>query len=67
MQELPNWIKNDGEDNFSSVLMPNFAGKPIKALQIGAYSGDASYWLAENVLKHKYTYLWDVEDRKSVV
>jgi len=61
MQELPNWFKNDGEDNFASVLVPNFAGKPTKALQIGAYSGDASYWLAENVLTHQDSYLWDVD------
>lgn len=62
MQDLPNWFKNDGEDNFSSILVPEFAGKAVKILQIGAYSGDASLWIAENLLTAKKgSFLVDVD------
>lgn len=62
MQELPNWFKNDGQKNFEAVLLPEFAGKPSKFLQIGAYSGDASLWVAENLLTDKPgSFLIDVD------
>ncbi len=48
-EDLPNWFENDGRHNFEH-LIPLFLGeKPIKTLQIGAYSGDASVWLCENL------------------
>lgn len=49
MQELPNWFKNDGQKNFEDILRPEFESRSVKALQIGAYSGDASLWLTEHL------------------
>lgn len=61
MQELPNWFKNNAQQNFISVLIPKFFGKSMKMLQIGAYSGDASLWAAENLLTHPDSFLVDVD------
>jgi predicted O-methyltransferase YrrM len=50
MTELPVWFSNDGQPNFEKILLPAFSGKPVRVLQIGAYTGDASIWVAENIL-----------------
>jgi predicted O-methyltransferase YrrM len=57
---LPNWFANDGQINFSAFLS-GLAGSPARALQIGAYTGDASLWLCENVLTHPKSSLTDVD------
>lgn len=44
-----------------SKHLPTYIGKPIKALQIGAYTGDATVWLFENVLTHPESSLTDVD------
>lgn len=49
--ELPNWFANDGLNNFANNLL-QFKNKPVRMLQIGAYTGDASVWLWDNVLRH---------------
>ncbi len=51
MTELPNWFASDGLYNFSNNL-EEFKNKPARMLQIGAYTGDASVWLWENILRH---------------
>ena len=61
MTEYVNWFQNDGQSNFRTHLLQNFAGKPIRCLQIGAYTGDASVWLYDNVLDHKDSVLIDVD------
>jgi len=58
---LPNWFQNDGLANFEAVLIPEFAGKSVHYLQIGAYTGDASTWLYENLLQKKGSFLVDVD------
>lgn len=49
--DLPNWFASDGLKNFSYNL-GEFATKPSRMLQIGAFTGDASMWLVENILSH---------------
>jgi predicted O-methyltransferase YrrM len=61
MTELPAWFINDGQSNFEKVLLLAWKGKPIRALQIGAYTGDASIWLVQNVLTHPDSILVDVD------
>ena len=61
MTEYVNWFQNDGQKNFYMHLLRNFAGKPIRSLQIGAYTGDASVWLYENLLTHPESVLIDVD------
>lgn len=59
---LPNWFQNDGQSNFRQVLLPAFVNKPARFLQIGAYTGDASVWLADNVLSTSpFSVLVDVD------
>jgi predicted O-methyltransferase YrrM len=61
MTEYTNWFASDGQSNFDTHLLHNFAGKPVRCLQIGAYTGDASVWLYNNVLDHKDSVLIDVD------
>jgi hypothetical protein len=60
MTNLPNWFANDGQLNFETHL-EEFSTLPIRALQIGAYAGDASSWMYTNLLKHPDSVLIDVD------
>lgn len=61
MTDLPNWFENDGQKNFTEVLLPRFAERDARYLQIGAYTGDASIWLYDNLLKNTDSVLVDVD------
>lgn len=61
MTEYVNWFENDGQKNFYTHLLPNFADKSISCLQIGAYTGDASVWLYNNLLSNSNSVLVDVD------
>ena len=61
MTTLPNWFADDGQKNFSDITTPAFKGKNIRALQIGAYTGDASVWMYNNLLKNADSILIDVD------
>lgn len=63
MTDYPNWFETTAQENFKKHLLP-LAGKKLKTLQIGAYTGDASIWLAENVLTHPDSLLFDVDTWK---
>ncbi len=58
--DTPNWFANDGMKNFAYNL-GEFAVKPCRMLQIGAFTGDASVWLAENILREEGSVLVDVD------
>lgn len=61
MTQYPNWFLQGGaQHNFAKHLVP-YIGAPIKALQIGAYTGDATLWLLENLLTHPESVLVDVD------
>ncbi len=47
--ELPNWFIENSLENFSRNLN-EYKTKPVRMLQIGAYTGDASVWLWNNIL-----------------
>lgn len=58
------WFASVAEVNFMNFLPPHFTDKKHSRnlLQIGAYTGDASLWLANNILKLSDEYaLWDVD------
>jgi len=64
MIEYPNWFAMGAQDNFTKYLK-KFKGKPnLKFLQLGVYTGDASVWLAENILTGKDSRLTDVDTWK---
>lgn len=54
------WFEITAKANFERFLLPA-AGHPMAALQIGAFKGDASVWLLENVLTHPDSTLTDVD------
>ena len=57
----PNWFLRGGaQDNFEKHLL-KLSGKKISALQIGAYTGDATEWLMSNVLTNPESSLVDVD------
>lgn len=57
----PNWFKLYAEGYFRDLL-EEFKDKPNLAfLQIGAFTGDASVWLANNILTDKSSVLIDVD------
>jgi predicted O-methyltransferase YrrM len=59
--EYPNWFEGTGAlQNFERHLLP-LKDKPIKCLQIGAFTGDASKWLLDEVLTHPDSHLVDVD------
>lgn len=55
-----NWFANDGLPNFEKHLA-HLKGSASRYLQIGAYTGDASVWLYENLLKGSDSVLIDVD------
>lgn len=62
MTTYPNWFQNDGAKNFENILMPALGEKSqSRMLQIGAYTGDASVWLYENILQKTNSVLVDVD------
>lgn len=61
MTEYPNWfIRGSANLYFERNLKP-YAGLPLKLLQLGAYTGDATQWLFDNVLTHPDSLLIDVD------
>jgi len=63
MAEYPNWFAISAQWYFQKNL-PQLADKKINALQIGAYTGDASVWMFENFLLHEHSILTDVDTWK---
>lgn len=60
MTQYPNWFKVAAIHYFNKNLV-SLKDKPLKCLQLGAYTGDATEWLFENVLTHPDSVLIDVD------
>jgi predicted O-methyltransferase YrrM len=61
MTEYPNWFATSAIDNFATYLTQD-AGLPnLKYLQLGAFTGDASVWLLDNILTGQGSRLTDVD------
>jgi hypothetical protein len=60
MTDYPNWFAQTAQHNFEAFLTP-LAGQHLHCLQLGAYTGDASVWLCENILTHRDSKLQDVD------
>lgn len=57
----PNWFDVTARKNFERHLLP-LAGRPgLRFLQLGAFTGDASVWMLENVLAGRNSFLIDVD------
>jgi len=59
--EYPNWFELTAKDNFEFVLK-DYAGKPdLRFLQLGAFTGDASVWMLDNILTDPSSTLIDID------
>jgi hypothetical protein len=59
--EYPNWFNYAAKNNFE-IHLAEFAGKPnLRFLQLGAFTGDASVWMLDNVLTDPTSSLVDVD------
>ena len=61
MTEYPNWFAITAQQNFENILMPLAGQDNLKFLQLGVFTGDASVWIAENILTGKDCWLIDVD------
>jgi predicted O-methyltransferase YrrM len=59
MSEYPNWFS--GAIGQFDTTLSRFKGKSARFLQVGAYTGDCSLWLCENILTHDEAVLDDVD------
>ena len=60
----PNWFEGSGaRENFERHLLP-LANTALRCVQIGAYTGDASKWMVDNILQHETSVLIDVDTWK---
>lgn len=60
--EYPNWFAtSESKSNFKKYLQEFRGKKNLKFLQIGAYTGDASVWIAENIFISNDCTLIDVD------
>jgi predicted O-methyltransferase YrrM len=58
----PNWFLQGGAQHNFAKYLPKLLDRPISALQIGAYTGDATVWLCQNLLmQNKDSFLVDVD------
>lgn len=59
--EFPDWFSAYAKPNFEKYLIPLAGVDNLRLLQLGAYTGDASVWLAQNVLTGKESRLTDID------
>ena len=57
----PNWFIEGGAIHNFSKFLPKYKDVKVDFLQLGAYTGDASAWLFDNVLTHPESTLTDVD------
>ena len=60
-EEFPNFFLRVGADRYFARNLGPYKDQPIRCLQIGAYTGDATEWMIENVLTHPDSTLIDVD------
>ena len=61
MTDYPNWFAQTAQHNFEAFLTPLAGQDDLKFLQLGVYTGDASVWLADNILTGLGCWLIDVD------
>lgn len=47
--KYPNWFAQTAQSNFEQFLIPLAGVDNLQFLQLGAYTGDASVWMLENI------------------
>lgn len=62
--KYPNWFAVTAQHNFEKHLLPLAGQEKLTFLQLGAFTGDASVWLAKNVITGESSILFDVDTWK---
>ena len=57
----PNWFASTAQANFEQFLTPLAGKEKLSFLQLGAFTGDASVWMAENIITGESSILFDVD------
>ena len=60
-EKYPNWFAVTAQHNFEKHLRQLAEHPALRFLQLGAYTGDASLWMLENILTGQYSRLTDVD------
>ena len=61
MTDYPNWFAQTAQPNFEQFLTPLAGKDDLRLIQLGAFTGDASVWIAENILTGSHSWLVDVD------
>jgi hypothetical protein len=61
VSDYPNWFAKSAIDNFATYLIQDKGLPNLRYLQLGAFTGDASAWLMDNILTDDTSYLTDVD------
>lgn len=59
--DYPNWFQGTAKDCFEQYLEHFKKQENLNFLQVGVFTGDASVWLADNILTGKNSRLYDVD------
>ena len=59
--EYPKWFNGSAKDYFEQHLVHLEKQENLNFLQVGVFTGDASIWLADNILTGKNSRLYDVD------
>jgi predicted O-methyltransferase YrrM len=59
--KFPDWFSMTAKPNFEQYLIPLAGQDNLTFLQLGAYTGDASLWMLDNVLTGQNSILIDVD------
>jgi hypothetical protein len=59
--DYPNWFTKSAQANFATYLIQDTGLPNLRYLQLGAFTGDASAWLMDNILTNETSYLTDVD------
>jgi hypothetical protein len=62
--KFPDWFSTTAKPNFEKYLIPLAGVDNLSFLQLGAYTGDASLWMLENVLTGQGSGLIDIDTWK---
>jgi hypothetical protein len=57
----PNWFIQGSAKAYFERNLKDLSGRPLQFVQLGAYTGDATEWLFENILTHPDSTLIDVD------
>lgn len=59
--KYPNWFKDSSAINYFDKYLQKFKDKEVHFLQVGAFTGDATEWLFDNILTNEKSTITDID------